>query len=130
MPSIKRLNLITEFGTALEAELTFRPLRSSFSDRDDLQDSLTVFIIDNKNRRLSVLPDVALLTEGDNGSNDYFYSLDATDYVETILNSETDLDYSLMFQLNDSNEAVESVVIEAGDRNEDKVKLSVKYLNY
>lgn len=136
MPSIKRLNLLSEFGTTLDAELTFNPSKTRYRDRDDLQDSLLVFIVDNQNRIQSQLTNIdgvsvfALLNEDIERFNTYNYSVDVTNFVETILNSEEDLDYGLMFQFSDSDDAVKNVAIEAGTRNDDRVKLSIKYLNY
>ena len=100
-----------------------------------LEDSLLVYIIDNENTFQKELLDLdgnlslAVLDSIPGQFNSYFYRVDVTSYIDEIQTSDTDLDYSLMIQFNDFNINTESTVIEAGD-NEEKVKLSVKYLNY
>jgi len=137
IPGIKKLNDAYEYGTTLDAELTFKPANSSYDNVDDLQDSLLVYIVDSKNRIISqlfdsdlVTPHYALLNEDISDLKNYYYSVNMSSYIETILASESDLDYNLMIQFSDFDSAVENTVIEAGDRNENSVKLSVKYLNY
>ncbi len=136
MPSIKKLNQLSDFGSSLGAELTFKPTQSSYNTVDDLQDSLLVYIIDDRNRIQTQLTDIegnisyAILNEEIGVFDNYFYSIDASNFVDIILSSEEDLDYRIMVQFNNYRQAVENTVIDAGNSNDSKLKLSVNYLNY
>ncbi len=132
IPSIKRLKEFSDVGTALSAELTFSPLKGSYNNNKPLKDSLSVFIIDHKNRILNQLTNIngdasyAVLNQNDDEfDSQTYYSIDLDRYVEEILNSTYDLNYALMIQFIDYDKTVNSVVI---DNNE--MKLTVNYLNY
>ena len=131
IPSIKNLNEISDDGTTLNAELTFRPLNGSYNDDKPLKDSLSVYIVDHKNRIIDQLTNLggansyAVLDNDDNEFDELYYSVDLSAFVEEILNSTYDLNYALMIQFVDYNKTVDSAIIE-----NDEMKLSVKYLNY
>ena len=132
IPSIKKLKEASDSGTALSAQLTFSPLKGSYTNNKPLKDSLTVFIIDHKNRILNQLTDIngnssyAVLNQNDDEfDSQTYYSIDLGGYVEEILNSTYDLNYALMIQFPDYDKTVNSVVIDNND-----MKLTVNYLNY
>lgn len=132
IPTIKKLNEISDIGTALSAELTFNPLKGSYTNNKPLKDSLAVYVIDNKNRILNQLASTngdasyAVLNQNDDEfDSQTFYSIDLSGYVEEILNSSYDLNYALMIQFIGYDKTVNSLVI---DNNE--MKLTVNYLNY
>ncbi len=136
IPSIKKLKELSEFGSALSAELTFNPLKESYTNTNSLQDSLLVYIIDHKNRIQSQLTTIdgvysyAILNQDDNEFNsNTYYSIDLSGYVDQILYSEYDLNYALMIQYIDFNNTVNNTVIE-DQLTSNQLKLSVKYLNY
>lgn len=131
IPSIKKLNEISDDGTTLSAELTFSPLNGSYSDDKPLKDSLSVYIIDHKNRIIDQLTNLAgtnsyaVLNDDDNEFNQIYYSVDLSAFVEEISNSTYNLNYSLMIQFVDYNKTVDSAIIE-----NDEMKLTVEHLNY
>lgn len=136
IPSIKKLKELSEFGSALSAELTFNPLKESYTNTNSLQDSLLVYIIDHKNRIQSQLTTIdgvnsyAILNQDDNEFNaNTYYSIDLSGYVDQILYSEYDLNYALMIQYIDYNKTVDNTVFE-DQLTSSQLKLSVKYLNY
>lgn len=135
MQSIKKLREISEFGTALSAELIITPDKRSFQSTNDLEQSLNVFIINNKNENIGQLANAngEVITANLNSDNNEFdtntfYSVDLTEYVNTILNSETDLDFALMIQFSNSNSTIKRTVIDTNDN--DDLKLSIKYLTF
>lgn len=135
--SIKKLKEISEIVTPLESELRFKPLKGSYDNNNLLKDSLIVYVIDHKNRILNLLTNeaggvsYALLNENDDefDSNTY-YSVDLGGFVEEIMTTEEDLNYSLMVQFVDYHKSVNRVVIEDLENESDRIKLTVKYLNY
>ena len=137
MPSLRDLNAFSEQGAALNAELTFRPLKGSYSNNKPLADSLSVYIIDHKNRIVSQLYDIdsnityAILNQNDSEFDDNtYYSIDMSGFVEDVLTASYDLNYSIMVQFLDYNKTVDSAVIENFDEEDNNIKLSVTYLNY
>lgn len=143
IPGLKKLNEAYEFGAVLDAELTFKPTRASYlnpensEDLVNLQDSLYVYVVNKNNEFQAQLLNAenqiiyAVLNEDIAEFNNYHYSINMNSFVTTVLNSETDLDYHLMIQFNDLNQAPENLIIDTSDNNnDDRVKLSIKYLNY
>lgn len=135
MQSIRKLREISEFGTALNATLTFKPDKRSFQSISDLEQSLNIFIINDKNEIISQLINAnnEVITANLNSDNNEFdtntfYSVDLTEYVNTILNSETVLDSALMIQFTNSNSEIKRTVIDTSDN--DDLKLSIKYLTF
>ncbi len=137
IPSIKKLNEISNTGTTLSAELTFVPLDGSYNDGKPLKDSLAVYIVDHKNRILSQLTTIdadvsyAILNPYDDEFDQQtYYSLDLSGYVEEILNTDYDLNYALMIQFIDYDKTVDTVIIENDSDEGNQIKLTVNYLNY
>ncbi len=137
MPTLKDLNKLSEDGAALSAELTFSPLKNSYSSEKPLKDSLAVYVVDHKNRIVSQLTNIdsaasyAVLNQNDDEFNqNTYYSIDMSGFVETILTSSFDLNYAIMIQFLDYDKTVDSVVIEDGDVGSQSIKLNVTYLNY
>ena len=137
IPAIKKLKEMSEVGTSLSAELSFKALKGTYDKYNPLKDSLSVYVVDHKNRIMNLLTDVngytayAILNKNDDefDSNTY-YSIDLSGFVETILNTEEDLKYSLMIQFVNLNKTVDRVIIQNPKSESDRVKLTVKYLNY
>lgn len=129
--SIKKLNEISDVGTTLSAELTFKPFIGSYDDNNPLKDSLSVYIIDNKNRIINQLTDLdgttsyAIIHENEEFDSETYYSIQLGGFVDEILNSTYDLNYALMIQFINSDKTVNSTIIQ-----NDEMKLSVNYLNY
>ncbi|MFY0713183.1 DUF4270 family protein [Seonamhaeicola sp. NFXS20] len=137
MPTLKYLKTLSDESTSLSAELTFAPLLNSYDETRPLQDSLAVYIVDNKNRIVSQLTDVdantsyAILNQDNDEFNEStYYSIDMSGFVNTIFNSETDLNYAIMIQFIDYNKTVDSVIIDDLDEDKNNIKLSVTYLEY
>lgn len=135
--SIKRLKELSDIGTPLGSELTFRPLKGTYDDNNSLKDSLSVYVVDHKNRIMNLLTDsngytaYAILNENDDefDSNTY-YSIDLNGFVEEILSMEEDLNYALMVQFTGLNNTVNRVILEDPEKESERVKLTVKFLNY
>lgn len=137
IPTLKKLNEFSNQSTSLEAELTFAPLSNSYGTNKPLKDSLAVYIIDHRNRIVSQLVDndsvlsYAILNQNDDEfDNNTYYSIDMSGFVETILNSTYDLNYALMIQLIDYEKTAHNLVIDNTDNENNKVKMSVTFLNY
>jgi len=137
IPSIKRLSELYENASTLSAELVFYPLKGSYSDENPLPTSLTVYVVDHKNRIIQQLSDVSgntasaiLVEDTDEFNEDTYYSIDLSGYVEEILFTETDLNYALMIQYPEYSKQVNHLVIENDASADREVKLSVKFLNY
>ena len=137
MPSIKRLSELYENAATLSAELTFSPLKGSYSDDNPLPEYLSVYIVDHKNRIIQQLTDIdgntasaILIADTDEFNEDTYYYVNLSGFVEQILYSDTDLNYALMIQSENFSKEVSNVVIENNASTNREVKLSVKYLNY
>ncbi|MEO9571490.1 MAG: DUF4270 family protein [Polaribacter sp.] len=137
IPSIKKLSELAENATTLSADLTFKPLKGSYSEDNPLPETLSVFIVDNKNRIIQQLTDedgnaayAVLIKEDDEFDENTYYTVDLSNFVELILYSEQDLNYALMIQYQENFNNVNSVVIEHNENTNNEVKLSVEYLNY
>ena len=135
LPSIKKLKDISNFASILDAQLTFKPDTRSFTTKEELQASLSVFIIDEQNEIIQTLVDsnlnntlAILSTESDdNIDSNTFYTIDLTSYVNDILTSETDLDYALMIRFTEFDNNVERTIISTDDTD---LKLSIKYSTF
>jgi hypothetical protein len=137
IPSIKKLAELYENATTLSATLTFNPLKGTYNDSNPLPETLSVYVVDHKNRVIQQLLDVdgnttsAILSQEDSefDANTY-YSVDLSGFVEQILYSDTDLNYALMIQYDNYSNNVSNIIIENNAETNNEVKLSVKYLNY
>ncbi len=130
--SLKNLNLIPDDTTILDAELTFKP-----DNTYEFKDSLEVYIVDHKNRLLSLLTDInsnqayaVLKNKDDEFNQNSYYSVDATGFVENILNATYEDDYALVIQFIDYNKTVDKVAIKHTTEDDSEIQLSVKYLKY
>ncbi|XMO85445.1 DUF4270 family protein [Algibacter sp. AS12] len=137
MPTVKDLKSLSNDSAALNAELTFKPLKESYDASKPLKESLLVYVVDGQNRIVSQLTDLdsnvsyAVLNQENNEFDENtYYSIDMSGFVEMIWNSEFDLDYAIMIQFEDYNSVVDALIIDNLNENNDKIKLSVTYLNY
>ncbi|OAD42832.1 DUF4270 family protein [Polaribacter atrinae] len=137
IPTIKKLSELYENASTLSAELTFSPLKGSYSDDNPLPQYLSVYIVDQKNRIIQQLTDIdgniasaILIEDTDEFNEDTYYYVNLSGFVEQILFSDTDLDYALMIQSENFSKEVNKLVIENNASTNREVKLSVKYLNY
>ncbi|WP_158838050.1 DUF4270 family protein [Polaribacter sp. L3A8] len=137
IPSIKRLTELYENATTLSATLTFNPLLGSYNEDNPLPESLSVFVVDHKNRIIEQLTGIdgnvasAILVENnDEFDENTYYTIDLSGFVESILFTEEDLNYALMIQYEDYTKEVDKLVIENNPSTNNEVKLSVKFLNY
>lgn len=137
IPSIKRLSELSENATTLSADLTFKPLKGSYSNSNPLPEALSVFIVDSKNRIIQQLTDedgeaayAVLIQDDDEFEENTYYTIDLSSFVEQILYSDLDLNYALMIQNQENFNHVNNVIIENNADINNEVKLSVKYLNY
>lgn len=137
IPSIKNLLEISNNSTALSAQLTFNPLKGSYNANNPLPETLSIYIVDHKNRIIKELTDIdgnianAILTKEDSEFDENtFYTVDLSGFVEEILFLETNLNYALMIQYQNYTNNVNNLIIENNVSTNNKVKLSVKYLNY
>ncbi|PQJ72271.1 DUF4270 family protein [Polaribacter butkevichii] len=137
IPSIKRLSELYENATALSATLTFNPLLGSYNEDNPLPESLSVFVVDHKNRMIEQLTDIdgnlasaILINDNDEFDKNTYYTVDLSGFVENILYTEEDLNYALMIQYEDYAKEVHKLVIENDPSTNNEVKLSVKFLNY
>ncbi|WP_162274038.1 DUF4270 family protein [Polaribacter reichenbachii] len=137
IPSIKKLLEFSNEATSLGATLTFSPLVGSYNSDYPLPESLLVYVVDHKNRILKQLTDInesavyAYLNDNeDEFSQNTFYSVDLSGFVEEILLTESDLNYALMIMYETYNQNVSHMIIEDNPATDNPVKLTVKYLNY
>lgn len=137
IPYLKNLLKLSENGISLNGSVTMYPVKGSASEINPLPDSLSVFLVDHKNRVLSTLTDLsgsnvyAILNSNGNEFDDAtYYNIDISAFVETILNSSITLNYALMFQLHDYQKNTSRVLIENNPESTSKIKVQVQYLNY
>ncbi len=132
IPYLENLSKLAENGTSLFGELTFYPLKGSYNDNNPLQEALTVYVIDHKNRIVKALETGAVLTNDGNNEFDEntFYTIDLSLYIEEILNAPYTLNYALMIQFPNYNKTVDQLLIEDGTTDDFKMKFSVSYLTY
>lgn len=130
IPYLKNLNKLSENGTVLDGKLLFYPLKRSY-DNNLLEEVLSVYIVDHKNRIIKELGEAILTNNKYNEFNeDTYYTVDLTLYIEEILSATYTLDYALMFQFPDYKKTVDKILIEDGNAEEFKMKLQVSYLTY
>ena len=137
IPTIKKLAELSENATTLSAELTFNPLTGTYSEDNPLPETLSVYVVDHKNRIIQQLVNIngdtasaILNNEEDEFNANTYYTIDLSGFVEQILASETNLNYALMIQYENFTNNVSNIVIENNSSTNKEVKLSVKYLNY
>lgn len=137
IPSLKSLNELPNKKTTLKSELRFSPFADNLIGGKSLKDSLSVYVIDHKNRIVSQLTDIdsnvsyAILNkENDEFSQNTFYSVDMSGFVEAVLNSTYDLNYAIMIQLPNNKKTVDHVVIKDFNEKNNRIKLIVNYLSY
>ena len=135
-PDINEIKTLSDLGSVLSAELVFSPTKETFALDNELPETINVFKINEDNELIEELTDfdneavTANLVENSvdhNGAN--IYTVDVSDFVQEILTSETNLNYSLALTFTDVNSTVRSIAINADDE-ESNLKLTVKYLNY
>ena len=137
MPTIKKLAALYEHATTLSATLSFNPLVGSYNDNNPLPETLSVYVVDHKNRIIKQLTDIdgnvsyAILNQDNNEFNENtYYAINLSGFVEETLFSEENLNYALMIQYDVPTNKVNKMVIENNSSTNRKIKLSVKYLNY
>lgn len=138
MPTIRDLNVFSDESAVLNAELKFFPQIDDLYDKESLEESLLVYIVDSQNRIISQLTDfdgseaLALLSDDEDEFNENtYYTIDMSGFVQTILLSETDLEYAIMIQFVDYQQKTDKMIIKSlGDSFSENIKLSVTYLKY
>ncbi|MFK5959006.1 MAG: DUF4270 family protein [Lutibacter sp.] len=132
IPYLENLKKLSENGTVLDGQLLFYPLKGSYNENNQLEESLNIYIVDHKNRIIRELNSCALLSNKENNEFDQktFYTVDLSLYIEEILNATYTLNYALMFQFSDYNKTVNRILIEGNNVEEFKMKLTVSYLTY
>ena len=98
---------------------------------------MSVYIVDHKNRIIKQLTDAdgnvasAILKEDNDEFNaNTYYTVDLSGFVEEISLTDTTLNYALMILAENYTNNVNNLVIENNVSTNNKIKLSVKYLNY
>lgn len=136
IPGIKEIKSTFEYKTTLEAELTINPSAGTFNKNFPLSENLSVYIINANNDIIETLTDIdgnivtPILTNNSEFSDDNFYTIDVTNFVKTILDSEFDLDYGLMLQYEDYNQRVDRIILDDASATNSQLKFTVKYLNF
>lgn len=137
IPAIKTLFEQSVNSTTLSATLTFYPLVGSYSENNPFPTNLSVYIVDHKNRIIKQLTDAdgnvanAILKEDNDEFNaNTYYTVDLSGFVEEISLTDTTLNYALMILAENYTNNVNNLVIENNVSTNNKIKLSVKYLNY
>jgi len=140
IPGLNNLKQVSEFGSVLSAELTFSPVVGTYGIENPLQSEIPIYIVNDNNEIQSLFLDsvtfdttlfASLSDENDEFDQDVTYTIDLTNYVNLILNSEeVDLDYALMLRFSDYNTTTRSIVINGSEHGENSPKLTLKYLNY
>ncbi|WP_372744165.1 DUF4270 family protein [Lutibacter sp.] len=136
-PSIRNLNALEDNGTTLGASLKFYPTLKSYQENYIGADSLAVYIITKKNKIVQQLYDTGgnyvyakLNTSTDEFDSKYYYTADLTYFVETVLSSSYDLEYSLLFQFPNNNNSVNKINIYDAEDPDYRMKLTLTYLRY
>ncbi|MCF6167647.1 DUF4270 family protein [Lutibacter sp.] len=130
IPYLENLKKLSENGTVLDGKLLFYPLKGSY-DNNQLEESLTVYVVDHKNRVIKELGEAVLTSNKyDEFNEDTYYTVDLTLYIEEILSATYTLNYALMFQFSDYKKTVDKILIEDDKVDEFKMKLQVSYLTY
>jgi len=139
MPTLTNLNELENNGTSLAANLKIYPDYSSYDDIN-LIDSLAVYIIDQKNRKIAQLYSLsgnAVYAKLNSEENEFdantYYTADVSSFVEEILTSSYTLDYALRLEFPDNTKTINRLLINDSDSPEDsnfKMKLHLTYLTY
>ena len=131
IPYLENLKKLSENGTVLDGQLLLYPLKGSYSENNPLEESLSVYIVDHKNRVIGELDSNAILSEDENEfDQNTFYTVDLSLYIEEILNATNTLNYALMIQLPNYNKTVDRIIIEDGNTDSFKMKFTASYLTY
>lgn len=137
VPYIKNLNELEQNGTAINATLKFYPENKSYKSNSIGVDSLAVYIVDKKNRFVQQLVDLngstvyaKYTTENNEFNSKNYYSADITYFIELIQTSAYNLDYSLLFQFPNNSNSVNKIKIYDSVNADNKMKLSLTYLQY
>lgn len=137
IPYIKNLNALEQNGTALSATLTFYPDTKTYESNAIGVDSLVVNVVDKKNRFIEQLTNVegsAVYAKYNKINNEFdsqnYYTADITSFVEEILTSSYNLNYSLLFQFPNNNNTVNKIQIYDSENSGSKMKVDLTYLLY
>lgn len=136
-PHIKELKYISENGLIVDAELSIKPIRNSYSKLFPLKDSLMVYVCDNLNRisRKLTKEDGSDIFAIINNNNDEFnentnYKINIGTFLYHEMLKTTSAKSSLIITLPNINKGVNRIVL--GDQNniENKMKLKIYYISY
>lgn len=131
IPGLNKIKGLSEFGSTLSAELIFNPSPGSFNNDFPLPDALDVYAINPNNDLIQEDPiGTATLIRNSEFIEDTFYSIDLTTFVQLFIESDEDVNFGLMFQIQSFNENVNRVAIDDRFANSSQLKLTVKYLNF
>lgn len=124
-------------GTVIKATLKMYLDPNSYENISSIE-SLSVFIIDNKNRFITQYTDsagnpiYATLNSYDEELNyDHYYSIDITSFINETQTSTYLTKYALLFQLPNNNQSVDKLLIyDSESGKETKMKIELTYLLY
>ncbi|NRT13969.1 hypothetical protein HNP99_000294 [Flavobacterium sp. 28A] len=136
-PNIKQLKYLYDKNAIVDAELTIKPVNTTYSNAYPLPDSLQVYIGDNLNRIKGTLttaagtPIYAIL----NNSNDEFnettaYKISIGAFLQSEMIKESDSKYSLILAIPNVSKAVNRVVLADQKTKSNTLKLKIYYISY
>lgn len=138
-PTLETLTELENNGTTLSANLKIYPDYQSY-DNINLIDSLAVYIVDQKNRRISQLTTLSgsvvyakLNSENNEFDENTYYYVDVSSFVEQLLTSSYTLDYALQFEFPDNTSTINRLLInddKSPENSNYKMKLLLTYLTF
>ncbi len=135
-PNLKTLFDIRGQGTLLNAVLKIKPVLGSYNDELALRDSLSLYMVDQNNNLTDQLVGMdnasvqAILNRVGEEFNDIYYEIPLTSYIEGILSSERDIDYTIILLPDNYNSTVDRFVLMGKEGADQGVKLELTYAIY
>ena len=138
IPTIDHLHQFGR-GAIIKAELLFEPMDGTFDEESDLPPTLSMNLVDSKNRFYDYLyavgssdPETGTLVYDDEFPTKSYYSYDITNYVKTEYEDEADTEYSLQLRVPVSSGLpnVDQLIIGNAKNTKNKMKLKIYFTSF
>ncbi len=135
-PTIKSIYNISGEGTILEANLTIKPKIGSYDDKLMLQDSLSLYLVDQNNDlsgqlyNTSATTIVATLNKDNQEYNDIYYEISLSSYINDLLETDLETEESIILLPNNYNSSVDRSVLNSSTSSDYQSILEITYAIY
>lgn len=129
-PTIKSIYNISGDGTILEANLTIKPQLGSYDDKLMLQDSLSLYLVDQNNDISSSSSIVAILNKDNEEYNDIYYEIPLTTYINNLLETDLETQEAIILLPNNYNSSVDRSVLNSSTSIDYQSVLEITYAIY